>query len=382
MAKNIYFIIENKSLKSQLSLLEERLKCIERAQSSTPNQRKGKKIRKKKDLFHMEKTVIQIKKVLKKKWCEQKAFVELFILLALKRHINKSLEYLDEEVVHVLQTNYKSIYSMAKIKVDSELDKVNKKREYHSDELIGTDIKLVAKEKNSRPNNHVIKVYVLPWRSERAKEVALTNQANKIIRERHYDKNWIQNTRPPLDAPFWTIASSYNYNRYGDYLTPNTSNNDPEPGPTDDTRSNNNPELEHINDTRSNNDLESDADNYNFRRRPRNELGFNNFDTNEPEINNEGSTNSGCNSGHNSEYNSGRRPRNDDSDTNDPNHESTSMNNNPSTKTPVRKSSRIKNRKRMNVPTRIFAYSEEETEVTDMHQILVSYRTVPIRPIL
>jgi hypothetical protein len=50
------------------------------------------------------------------------------ILPALKQRINKNLQYLDSEVVRVLQSNHKSLSSTAKIKADSAKLKLNKKR--------------------------------------------------------------------------------------------------------------------------------------------------------------------------------------------------------------------------------------------------------------
>ena len=119
---------------------------------------------------------------------------------------------------------------------------------YHSDEVSETDDEKTQEEvsrhirpKNKRePDHHVIRVYDKPWRSRRVSEwlfydvylyyfahgffiiqlkkilrqadtVGDTIQHVRVQRKRWYDDALFQDeSKPPDDAPEWTISSSYN----------------------------------------------------------------------------------------------------------------------------------------------------------------------------
>ncbi|GET53946.1 hypothetical protein GLOIN_2v1792113 [Rhizophagus irregularis DAOM 181602=DAOM 197198] len=95
---------------------------------------------------------------------------------------------------------------------------------YHSDEVSETDEEEAQEEKNMkiRPSrnentNHVLHVYDKKWRSQRlrillrrADEVGEATQNLKIVRKRWYDDQmYIDNSKPPRNAPEWAISSSY-----------------------------------------------------------------------------------------------------------------------------------------------------------------------------
>ncbi|CAG8624648.1 13883_t:CDS:2 [Dentiscutata heterogama] len=151
---------ENSALRSQVALLKERLEHLERTQSNVsqssaiadllihgrenpfspgksynPTQTRFKHrqlvlmdakykkafrkevLRAAKQLAHKN-PCLSVNK--NKSWLHQRDFVELTILFTLKKRINKSLKYLDEEVVRVFKTNHKSHTSTVKIKANAD----------------------------------------------------------------------------------------------------------------------------------------------------------------------------------------------------------------------------------------------------------------------
>ncbi|CAG8710709.1 15055_t:CDS:2 [Rhizophagus irregularis] len=85
---------------------------------------------------------------------------------------------------------------------------------YHSDEVSETDEEEAQEEKNMkiRPSrnentNHVLHLRIL---LRRADEVGEATQNLKIVRKRWYDDQmYIDNSKPPRNAPEWAISSSY-----------------------------------------------------------------------------------------------------------------------------------------------------------------------------
>ncbi|CAB4445394.1 unnamed protein product [Rhizophagus irregularis] len=93
---------------------------------------------------------------------------------------------------------------------------------YHLDEVSETDKEEEEKNMKIRPSrnentNHVLHVYDKKWRSQRlqillrcADEVGEATQNLKIVRKRWYDDQmYIDNSKPPRNAPEWVISSSY-----------------------------------------------------------------------------------------------------------------------------------------------------------------------------
>ncbi|CAB4431075.1 unnamed protein product [Rhizophagus irregularis] len=100
--------------------------------------------------------------------------------------------------------------------------------EFHSNEVSETDDELAQEEVNMdiRPKNkkttdkHVLHVYDKPWRSGRVRELLRLSDSVgekishvKVFRCHWYeDKKWCDNSKPPEDAPEWTISRSYDNN--------------------------------------------------------------------------------------------------------------------------------------------------------------------------
>ncbi|PKC53798.1 hypothetical protein RhiirA1_478551 [Rhizophagus irregularis] len=107
----------------------------------------------------------------------------------------------------------------------NNLNEVIGNSNYHSDEVSESDEEKVQEEKDNkiRPSrkessNHVLHVYDKQWRSQRARlllrradEVGETIQNIKMTRKRWYnDQTYVENnSKPPLNAPKWTISTSY-----------------------------------------------------------------------------------------------------------------------------------------------------------------------------
>ncbi|CAG8581357.1 2199_t:CDS:2, partial [Dentiscutata heterogama] len=353
---------ENSALRSQVTLLEERLEHLERTQSNVLQSSavadlltyvniadddinineyndKSHKDKGRENSFSPGKSYDptqtrfkheQLKEVLRaakqlahknlrllvnenKSWLHQRDFVELTILLALKKRINKSLKYLDEEVVQCLRLTIKAKDELAEVVVGTA---------YHSDKISEMDEELAEYERtiNKRynkggkdneiyNNDHVVKVQNPTWRSKR-----------------------MDLSKSPLDASFWTIFSSYDPNKYNKHNNNNKksrpSNNKfaTDSESSDDSGSNNNSGF--INKSGFNNNDNSGSTNgnnseFNNNSESNNNSGSNKYSGSNNDNNSGSNDNSGSNND-NSGNNSGSN--NDNSESN--NDDSGSNNNN------------------------------------------------------
>ncbi|CAG8603115.1 4539_t:CDS:2, partial [Scutellospora calospora] len=162
-----------------------------------------------------------------KSWLQQRDFVEITILPALKKRINKSLEYLNEEVVRVLKTNYKSHASTIKIKSDADKWKKKKQRINELQHLIRIKDSSIEKywpssvRKNEWKDELAEVVVKTAYYSDEISETDIElAKYERSIKKRYNDNNIDNNhvvkmdlSKPLLDAPFWTIFSSYDPNK-------------------------------------------------------------------------------------------------------------------------------------------------------------------------
>ncbi|GBC30751.2 hypothetical protein GLOIN_2v1792113 [Rhizophagus irregularis DAOM 181602=DAOM 197198] len=208
----------------------------------------------------------------KNRWTDIEIYVVQNVIPAIKRALGERFHYTDTELKKVLQNYHRHQRDTYILSLNPQKQKANRQRtginsrrkdkkerrqrglkrmidtkdqmltdlefsnlikdlreiindsNYHSDEVSETDEEEAQEEKNMkiRPSrnentNHVLHVYDKKWRSQRlrillrrADEVGEATQNLKIVRKRWYDDQmYIDNSKPPRNAPEWAISSSY-----------------------------------------------------------------------------------------------------------------------------------------------------------------------------
>ncbi|CAG8795327.1 18111_t:CDS:2, partial [Gigaspora rosea] len=138
----------------------------------------------------------------------------------------------------------------------NDLEEIVNNRSYHSDEISETDQELVHDEvaSDKRPSskvkdedNHIYYMYDKLWKSSRIRKILhhmdkiCENIAHvKKVRKRWYDfMKWTDSSKPPDDAPEWTISTNYHPDHSDDEHQNNTDHNNCNNIPTGDNNNHN-----------------------------------------------------------------------------------------------------------------------------------------------
>ncbi|CAB5368579.1 unnamed protein product [Rhizophagus irregularis] len=156
-------------------------------------------------------------------WLNIEKNVSQNTLPTIKKALGDRFQYTNIELKKVLQNLHQHQKDAYTVSLDPLKSKANKQRTgINMSEL---DEEKVQEEKDNKiypsrkeSSNHVLYVYDKQWRSQTAQlllrhadKVGETIQNIKVMRKRWYnDQTYVDNnSKPPLDAPKWTISTSY-----------------------------------------------------------------------------------------------------------------------------------------------------------------------------
>ncbi|CAB4399611.1 unnamed protein product [Rhizophagus irregularis] len=162
-------------------------------------------------------------------WLNIEKNVSQNTLPTIKKALGDRFQYTNIELKKVLQNLHQHQKDAYTVSLDPLKSKANKQRtginSRRKDVMSELDEEKVQEEKDNKiypsrkeSSNHVLYVYDKQWRSQTAQlllrhadKVGETIQNIKVMRKRWYnDQTYVDNnSKPPLDAPKWTISTSY-----------------------------------------------------------------------------------------------------------------------------------------------------------------------------